>query len=379
MVPQPARAPQSNPGSSGASYGAVSSASNQAVSNPTASGVSHAAVGSATNLPVSNATASGVSHAAVSSTTRQPKVDPAAPAGAPKVYFTAEDIEEEIAREQGLPAPQAAPPQPKPYAAPQPAPQAQNPYGQAPADYKPPYPGAPNPYGQAPGATPQPAAASPYGQSAQPGPSPYAPGTPLVVDDDDAEGGPDLSKVPELETARIWEQRTGKEILHGILKAKRSDYSVALFASTDGSVQGEMLVVKSVIINGAKLVDPDLSGYEALKVMLTIPHGTYTLLDVTNYADSAQQLEQGLNLRITPLANALPNLPDSIEELQSASQISRIRSKGPADLDTAAAEPKPPRRSTSLREKLPSTKMIVLIIFTVLALIMMVVVLYTHR
>jgi hypothetical protein len=319
-----------------------------------------------------------VAHPAVVSSTRQPKVDPSAPAGAPKVYFTADDIEDEINKELGIPIPSAAPQQ----QAQAPAP---SPYGQAPADYKPPYPGAPNPYGQAPGAASSQSLSSvtsstslsSYGQVSPGASAPMAQAGP--EGDEGGEGGPDLSKVPELESARIWEQRTGKEILHGILKAKRSDYSVALFASTDGSVQGEMLVVKSVIINGAKLVDPDLSGYDALKVMLTIPHGTYTLLDVTNYADSAQQLEQGLNLRITPLANALPYLPDSMEELQSASQISRIRSKGPADLETAVVQEKPPRRSSSLRERLPSTKMIVLIIFTVLALIMMVVVLYTHR
>ncbi|MBS1991193.1 MAG: hypothetical protein JSS83_11785 [Cyanobacteria bacterium SZAS LIN-3] len=195
---------------------------------------------------------------------------------------------------------------------------------------------------------------------------------------EDDEEAPDLSAVPEIETGRIWEQRSTKEILMGILKAKKAEYAVALLASTDGSVQGEMLIVKSVVIHGAKLVDPDLSGYEALKVMLAIPHGTYTLLDVSDYVDQAQQLEQGLNVRITPLANALPNLPDSVDDLMGASNISRIRSKGPVDLETEQVPVKPPKSQTSLREKLPSTKILVLSGLTVLALIMMLVVLFTR-
>jgi hypothetical protein len=220
----------------------------------------------------------------------------------------------------------------------------------------------------------------PYGQTAPGQAAAKPPSAPAAAaTGEDGEDGPDLSTVPELETARIWEQRTCKEVLHGIIKHKRSDYAVALFASTDGAVQGEMLVVKSVVIHGAKLVNPDVAGYEALKIMLTIPHGTYTLLDVTNYVESAQQLEQGLNVRITPLANALPDLPDTVDEIMGASQISRIRSKGPADLEAEVVKVKPPKRNLSLRERLPSTKMIVLIIFTILALIMMLVVLYTHR
>jgi hypothetical protein len=294
-------------------------------------------------------------------------------------YFTAEDIEEEIIREQGPSAPAQAP---QPYGIevgqPAQAPSGQYPAagGQAPAPspYAQPQ-GAPTQWGQAQG-TSSPSGRDPGRQSSTKSPQVSADGQ---SKEEQGEEGPDLSTVPEIETARIWEQRTAKEILLAILKAKRAEYAVALFASTDGSVQGEMLIVKSVVVHGAKLVEPDLSGYEALKVMLTIPHGTYTLLDVTEYVDSAQQLEQGLNIRITQLANALPNLPNSEDELGGASQISRIRSKGPADLEAAVVQPKPPKRQTSLREKLPSTKMMVLIGLTILALVMMVVVLYMHR
>jgi len=193
---------------------------------------------------------------------------------------------------------------------------------------------------------------------------------------EDDEDGPDLSSVPEIEAGRIWEQRSTKEILMGILKAKKAEYAVALLASTDGSVQGEMLIVKSVVIHGAKLVEPELSGYEALKAMLAIPHGTYTLLDVTDYVDQAQQLEQGLNVRITPLANALPYLPETVDELMGGSNISRIRSKGPVDLENEPQQAKPPRSQTTLRERLPSTKILILSGVAVLALIMMIVVLY---
>ena len=181
--------------------------------------------------------------------------------------------------------------------------------------------------------------------------------------------------MPEIETARIWEQRSTKEVLLGILRAKKADYAVALFASTDGAIQGEMLIVKSVVIHGAKLVEPDLVGYEALKVMLAIPHGTYTLLDVSEYVESAQQLEQGMSVRMTPLANALPHLPDSVDGLMG-NTISRIRSKGPVDLEAELEPLKPPKQKTSLREKLPPTKMLVLYGVCALTLIIMFLVLF---
>jgi hypothetical protein len=289
-------------------------------------------------------------------------------------YFSADDIEEEIVRERGPAEPPMRVAQPldveggrqaqsaSPFA------QVIASYGQAPTEATQPRPQVP--------AAQAPYAQDPRSQSSARMPSVASPSAGAKDDQDDQ--GPDLSSVPEIETARIWEQRTSKEILMGILKAKKAEYAVALFASTDGAVQGEMLVVKSVVIHGAKLVEPDLSGYEALKVMLAIPHGTYTLLDVTDYVESAQQLEQGLSVRITPLANALPNLPDSVDELMGASQISRIRSKGPVDLEAAVAPPKPPKPLT-IGERLPSTKMMVLIAFTILALIMMLVVLYVRR
>jgi hypothetical protein len=289
-----------------------------------------------------------------------------------KQYFTAEDIEEEIRREQEAAAQAVTLTSPKPGYSQAAQANDSNPPAGAPAAS----PFAP-PNFAAPGAVSNPAhsPSTPGGASASAGPS----GQSLPSQQPDQqfdEEGADLSSIPEIETGRIWENRTSKEILLGILKSKKAEYAVALLASTDGTVQGEMLIVKSVVIHGAKLVEPDLSGYEALKVMLAIPHGTYTLLDVSEYVEQAQQLEQGLNIRLTPLANALPHLPESAEELAGASNISRIRSKGPVDLEAAEPVKKPPQQQMTLRERLPSTKILVLSGLTFLALVMMIVVLF---
>lgn len=155
---------------------------------------------------------------------------------------------------------------------------------------------------------------------------------------------------PTLESGKIWENRTTKEILYGISKAKKSDYAVLRLASHDINIDGELLISKGSTVNGARLLldEGSMEGYPAMKALLKITDGTYSLLDYSATQANAMHLEQGLKVRINNLLTSLPDLPETLEELNEGAAVAKMRSFNPGDLETP---PEETSKTKSLRNK----------------------------
>ncbi|MCA0314516.1 MAG: hypothetical protein LCH63_11865 [Candidatus Melainabacteria bacterium] len=145
---------------------------------------------------------------------------------------------------------------------------------------------------------------------------------------------------PTLESGKIWENRTTKEILYGISKAKKSDYAVLRLASHDINIDGELLISKGSTVNGARLLleEGSVEGYPAMKALLKITDGTYSLLDYSATQANAMHLEQGLKVRINNLLTSLPHLPETLEELNEGAAVAKMRSFNPSELESQPEE-----------------------------------------
>ncbi|MBK7746285.1 MAG: hypothetical protein IPP57_13010 [Candidatus Obscuribacter sp.] len=144
--------------------------------------------------------------------------------------------------------------------------------------------------------------------------------------------------IPTIDSGKIWEDRTTKEILLGITKAKKSDYAVLRIASQGLSIDGELLISKCSTIQGAKTIDPEVTGYTAVRILLSVEEGTYSLLDYKEEPEQAAHLEQGLKVRINQVINALPNLPDLAEQLSDSTATGRMRAIAPVELEPEVPE-----------------------------------------
>lgn len=136
-----------------------------------------------------------------------------------------------------------------------------------------------------------------------------------------------MNELPTIESGKIWENRSTKEILLAIQKGKKADYAIARMASEFGEIDGEFLIVKSTYVHGARLLEDKLTGFDALATLLTIEHGTYSLMDCSEFPQEAAHLEEGLKIRVNLLINALPALPATAEELAlTGTAMTRMRS-----------------------------------------------------
>jgi hypothetical protein len=73
-----------------------------------------------------------------------------------------------------------------------------------------------------------------------------------------------MNELPTIESGKIWENRSTKEILLAIQKGKKAEYAIARMASEFGEIDGEFLIVKSTYIHGARLLEDKLTGFDAL-------------------------------------------------------------------------------------------------------------------
>lgn len=139
-----------------------------------------------------------------------------------------------------------------------------------------------------------------------------------------------MNELPTIESGKIWEGRGSKELVYGIMKNKKCDYAVLRIAGQDLSVEGEILIAKSSTVNGAALLEGE-SGYGALKILLEVAEGTYSILDYSKCQAEAAHLEQGLKVRLNQVVNSLPNLPATLDEFNGV-PVTKIRDLNPVEL-----------------------------------------------
>lgn len=104
-----------------------------------------------------------------------------------------------------------------------------------------------------------------------------------------------MHDLPTIESGKIRSDRPLKDILLSITHGRKADFALfkAVGERADGAtVDGEMLIIGSKTIEGARLHETDGSinvnaGRDALKEILAIEAGTYSLLDLTTLAASS--------------------------------------------------------------------------------------------
>jgi hypothetical protein len=104
-----------------------------------------------------------------------------------------------------------------------------------------------------------------------------------------------MHDLPTIESGKIRSDRPLKDILLSITHGRKAEFALfkAVGEKADGAtVDGEMLIIGSKTIEGARLHETDGSinaepGREALKAILAIESGTYSLLDLTTLAASS--------------------------------------------------------------------------------------------
>jgi hypothetical protein len=126
-----------------------------------------------------------------------------------------------------------------------------------------------------------------------------------------------------VEHGKIWADRTTRELLWLLMKRKKVQAGVLTIESNDGKIVGQIGLSKSIFVNGAQLSDQKLTGYPALRMLLTLTEGSFSYVD--NGEALPPELEQDLKLRMTQLINLLPNLPTDIEPLTKGSTVNRMR------------------------------------------------------
>jgi hypothetical protein len=107
-----------------------------------------------------------------------------------------------------------------------------------------------------------------------------------------------MHDLPTIESGKIRSDRPLKDILLSITHGRKAEFALfkAVGEKADGAtVDGEMLIIGSKTIEGARLHETDGSinaepGREALKEIFAIESGTYSLLDLTSLAASSNAL-----------------------------------------------------------------------------------------
>lgn len=107
-----------------------------------------------------------------------------------------------------------------------------------------------------------------------------------------------MHDLPTIESGKIRSDRPLKDILLSITHGRKAEFALfkAVGEKANGAtVDGEMLIIGSKTIEGARLHETDGSinaepGREALKEILAIESGTYSLLDLTALAASNNAL-----------------------------------------------------------------------------------------
>lgn len=133
---------------------------------------------------------------------------------------------------------------------------------------------------------------------------------------------------------KIWANRTTREVLWSVLKAKNVNSGVLRIFQD--KVEGEIAISRGVFIIGGRMRSSSENGYDAVKRLLSMSEGSFQYLD---YGDEFyQELDQNLKIRLTTVISVLPNLPQNIEQLAGKNTLGRIRAMDGETTETAEEE-----------------------------------------
>jgi hypothetical protein len=113
------------------------------------------------------------------------------------------------------------------------------------------------------------------------------------------------------------------------MKLQKVDVGILHIISTDKETDGSIALMNGMYIVGGKTADGDM-GYNAVKRLLRLHEASFQYLDYSR--SDIGDLEQDLKIRVTQLINLLPDLPESMEQMQGTNTLNRIRAMDPEEL-----------------------------------------------
>lgn len=106
---------------------------------------------------------------------------------------------------------------------------------------------------------------------------------------------------------------TIKDLLARVLDLKPAGLSFLRISSIDKKIDGRIYFQNGTRIVGSSLLDSELMGYEALKIVLNVDVGSFAL--VVSGPDDKITLDSSLSVDIQNLLNKIGNLPNELANL----------------------------------------------------------------
>jgi hypothetical protein len=112
-------------------------------------------------------------------------------------------------------------------------------------------------------------------------------------------------------------------VLYSVLKEKQVNFGVLRISSPEHNIEGEIGVMQGVFLIGARVLGRQERGYNAVRLLLSLPSGNYEYLD---FGDSHQaSLDNGIKIRLTDLISLWPSLPAELDQLVHRTSQNRMR------------------------------------------------------
>ncbi len=119
------------------------------------------------------------------------------------------------------------------------------------------------------------------------------------------------------------------------MKFKKVAVGVLHIVGPNESLIGDICIHNGIFVVGGKMKNGKVSGYEAIRILLSLAEGTFQYLDYSEI--DTPELNNGLKIRLTSLINMLPTLPIQLDELMGANTLNRMRSIDTSEIQTEEA------------------------------------------
>lgn len=114
-------------------------------------------------------------------------------------------------------------------------------------------------------------------------------------------------------SGEIGEYVTGRDVLAMVLGNKSVDFG-NLHISADEGIEGDIAIYQATYVIGAKIAGSELSGWEALKLLLSTKSGSFSYVE--HHLQSQCRPKSDLKVRLTDLITLWPTYPMRAEQMK---------------------------------------------------------------
>lgn len=111
----------------------------------------------------------------------------------------------------------------------------------------------------------------------------------------------------------IGEFVSGRDVLSLVLSNKSVDFGNLHISAEDG-IEGDIAIYGATYVIGAKIAGSELSGWEALKLLLSIKSGSFSYIE--HHLQSRCRPNSELKVRLTDLITLWPTYPQRPEQMK---------------------------------------------------------------